>query len=82
LDLADARLAVEEAEAELAEVQEIRSKNPAALSEQEMRKKRFQVERAKIQVQRIQIQLDEAKAVADSIPPTPSTTLRGGKASR
>jgi len=61
LDLADAKLAVEEAESELARVQQIQKQSPAALSEQEIRKYQFQADRAKIQVQRIMIKLEAAK---------------------
>jgi multidrug resistance efflux pump len=62
LDLADAKLAVEEAESELARMQQIQKQSPAALSEQEIRKYQFQADRAKIQVQRIMIKLEGAKA--------------------
>jgi multidrug resistance efflux pump len=61
LDLADAKLAVEEAEAELARAEQIRKQSPAAISEPELRKYALQAERAKIQVQRIMVRLEAIK---------------------
>src|SRR5262249_50391108 len=46
LDLLAARLEVEAAEVELAEVESIRKKNPSAVSDQEVRKRQLQIERA------------------------------------
>ena len=61
LDLADAKLAVEEAESELARAEQIEKQSPGTISEQEIRRNRFQAERAKIQVQRIMVKLEAAK---------------------
>jgi len=66
LDLAEAKLGVEVATVELAQAEEIRKKNPAALSNQELRKLQLQIERAKIQVKRIEVQLEEAGKAADT----------------
>jgi hypothetical protein len=62
LDLADAKLALEEAESELQRAEELRKQSPTAISEQEIRKYQFQAQRAKIQIQRIAIKLEAAKA--------------------
>lgn len=61
LDLAEAKLAVEEAEARLAHVQQIKERNPGALSDQEFRTYTVAAERAKIQMQRVMIRLEAAK---------------------
>ena len=61
LDLAEAKLAVEEAEAHLAHVQQIKERNPGALSDQEFRTYTVAAERAKIQMQRVMIRLEAAK---------------------
>jgi len=66
LDLADAKLAVEEAESELQRVDQLRKQSPSAVSEQEIRKYQFQTDRAKIQVQRIMIKLEAAKAESET----------------
>jgi hypothetical protein len=60
LDLAAARLEVEAAGVEVTEAEEIRKKNPASISQSELRKRQLQVERAKIQVKRMEVQLEEA----------------------
>jgi multidrug resistance efflux pump len=59
LDLAEAKLSVEEAEEDFARVQELKARN--AITQQEVRQKQLQVERAKIQMQRIMIKLEAAK---------------------
>jgi hypothetical protein len=61
LDLADAKLAIQEAETELQRAQELRERSPGGVSEQELRKYQFQAERAKIQMQRVMIRLEAAK---------------------
>jgi multidrug resistance efflux pump len=62
LDLADAKLAVEEAESELQRVDQLRKQSPSAVSEQEIRKYQFQADRAKIQMQRIMVKLEATRA--------------------
>jgi hypothetical protein len=74
LDLADARLSVESAETELAEVKEIRSKNPGAVSQQELRKKQLEIERAKIKVKRIELLIEEAGKDSEGSPALPAAT--------
>jgi hypothetical protein len=61
LDLADAKLALDEAESDLQRGEQLRKQNAGSISEQEIRKYQFQAERAKIQVQRITIKLEAAK---------------------
>ncbi len=61
LDLAEAKLAVEVAEAEVEQADVIRKKNPGGISETEIRKYRLQAERAKIQMQRIMVKLEAVK---------------------
>ena len=61
LDLADSKLAVDEAESELQRADQLRKQSPSAISEQEIRKYQFQAERAKIQMQRIMIKLEASK---------------------
>lgn len=69
LDLTEAKLDVQLAETEFAELEEIRKKNPGAASLRELRKRQLQLERAKIQVRRIEIRLDSTKAPAETTPP-------------
>ncbi len=76
LDLAAAKLEVEVAEVELAEAEEIRQKNPAAISKQELRKRQLQVDRAKIQVKRMQVQLGEG---TESSAPSATTVKPAGR---
>jgi multidrug resistance efflux pump len=59
LDLAEAKLSLDEAEHELSRVQQLRTKN--VITEQEVRPKQLAVERAKIQVARIMLKLAGAK---------------------
>ncbi|MCI0357269.1 MAG: hypothetical protein L0211_02135 [Planctomycetaceae bacterium] len=61
LDLAEAKLAVEVAETEFQYADEIRKKNPGAISETEIRKYRLQADRARIQMERIKVKLEAAK---------------------
>jgi|GEM_PF-6770891 len=61
LDLADAKLALDEAESDLQRGEQLRKQDAGSISEQEIRKYQFQAERAKIQVQRITIKLEAAK---------------------
>jgi beta-lactamase regulating signal transducer with metallopeptidase domain len=73
LDLADAQLTVEEAEAQLDATKQLVAKGTTP--QHELRKQQLQVERAKIQVKRIQIQLDAATESRDA-PATPARTPR------
>jgi hypothetical protein len=66
LDLAEAKLSVEEAEEEYSRVQELKAAN--SISQQEVRQKQLAVERAKIQMQRIMIKLEAAKSKAEPAP--------------
>ena len=61
LDLAEAKVVLDVAEAELAQAEEINNKSPNAVSQPELRKYRAAIERAKIQLQRAQIKLEAAK---------------------
>lgn len=62
LDLAEAELALQEAEAKLETNQRIHEQNPGGVSDTELRAGRLAVERAKIQVQRIKVKLEAARA--------------------
>jgi beta-lactamase regulating signal transducer with metallopeptidase domain len=64
LDLADAKLGVEEAQAEVQAAQQMREKG--AIGQQEMRQRELKVERAKIQMQRIQVRLEAAREVSQT----------------
>ena len=66
LDLAEAKLSVEEAEEEYSRVQELKATN--SISQQEVRQKQLAVERAKIQLQRIMVKLEAAKSKAEPAP--------------
>ena len=80
LDLAEAQLNLEVAKVELESIQEISKKNPSAISQQELRKRQLEVDRAKIQVKRIEVRLEAEKETTGpaSTPKAETPTLPWG----